>query len=231
MKTYTFKIEDLTISNVMMIASLKLEREVSRLEIAEALGLSRQHTLKIKDKELSQEQITKIEKALNISLNPDKTSSNVPTNIETDSKYPGKIQIKYWGEGLPCEEKLKNPLVTSVWFDREVINDGWQKDEKNLNIIAMPGDKMDGGDIPFKNGDILIIDKTQTDISISGVYFYTTNNDEDIFVNNFRKRYDGDIILGFTNSKYKDEPTTIEKLEAAGYRVVGRVIKNLFSII
>ena len=90
---------------------------------------------------------------------------------------------------------------------------------------------MDGGDIPFKNGDILIIDRTQTDISISGIYFYTTNNDEDVFVNNFRKRFDGTVVLGYTNSKYEDSIVTIDQLEAAGYKVIGRVIKNIFAMI
>lgn len=221
METYTLKIESLTLSNAMAIASLQLNREVSRTEMAEALEISRQYANNIKDRTLSEDQIAKIEKALKINLCP----------ISSNSASSDKIEIHYWGKGLPCEEKLKNPYINSMWFDREVINNGWQKDENNLNIIAMPGDKMDGGDIPFKNGDILLIDKTQTDISISGIYFYTTNNNEDIFVNNFRKRFDGTIVLGFTNSKYEDSIVTIDQLEAAGYKVIGRVIKNIFAII
>lgn len=221
MERYTLKIESLTLSNAMAIASLQLNREVSRAELAEALEISRQHAHNIKDRTLTEDQIEKIEKALNINLSPTSNSSG----------SGDKIEIQYWGKGLPCEEKIKNPLINSMWFDREVINGGWQKDENNLNIIAMPGDKMDGGDIPFKNGDILVIDKTQTDISISGVYFYTTNNDEDIFVNNFRKRFDSTIVLGFTNSKYEDSIVTIDQLEAAGYKVVGRIIKNMFAMI
>ena len=205
----------------MMIASLQLEREVSRLEIAEALEMSRQNAIKCKDKPLSEDQIEKLEKKLGINLTPNNSSST----------HSEKIELHYWGKGLPCEEKLQNPLVTSMWFDREIINDVWKKDEHNLSIIAMPGDKMDGGDIPFKNGDILIVDRTQTDISISGVYFYTTNNDEDVFVNNFRKRFDGDVVLGYTNSKYNDSIVTIGQLETAGYKVVGRVIKNIFAMI
>ena len=222
METYTLKIETLTLSNAMALASLQLNREVARIELAEALGIVRQYANSIKDKPLTQEQKTKIEEKLKVNLSPT-TSSN--------SSSTGKIELHYWGKGLPCEEKLKNPLVTSMWFDREVINDVWKKDEHNLSIIAMPGDKMDGGDIPFKNGDILIIDRTQTDISISGIYFYTTNNDEDVFVNNFRKRFDGTVVLGYTNSKYNDSNTTIGELEAAGYKVVGRVIKNIFAMI
>ena len=222
METYTLKIETLTLSNAMALASLQLNREVARIELAEALNITRQYANNIKDKTLTQEQIAMIEKALNVNLSPS-TSSN--------SSSTGKIELQYWGKGLPCEDKIKNPLVTSMWFDREVINGGWQKDEQHLNIIAMPGDKMDGGDIPFKNGDILIIDRTQTDISISGIYFYTTNNDEDVFVNNFRKRFDGTVVLGYTNSKYEDSIVTIDQLEAAGYKVIGRVIKNIFAMI
>ena len=222
MVTYTLKIESLTLSNAMAIASLQLNREVARIELAEALNITRQYANNIKDKPLTQEQIAVIEKALNVNLSP--TSSSNLSSSE-------KIELQYWGKGLPCENKLKNPLVSSMWFDREVINGGWQKDEYNLNIIAMPGDKMDGGDIPFKNGDILIIDRTQTDISISGIYFYTTNNNEDVFVNNFRKRFDGTVVLGYTNSKYEDSIVTIDQLEAAGYKVVGRVIKNIFAMI
>ena len=221
MERYTLKIESLTLSNAMAIASLQLNREVARAEIADALEITRQHANNIKDRTLTEDQILKIEKALNINLSP--TSSN--------SGSSDKIEIQYWGKGFPCEEKIKNPLINSMWFDREVINGGWQKDENNLNIIAMPGDKMDGGDIPFKNGDILVIDRTQTDISISGIYFYTTNNDEDVFVNNFRKRFDGNIVLGFTNSKYEDSIVSLDQLEAAGYRVIGRVIKNIFAMI
>ena len=185
--------------------------------------MSRQNAIKCKDNALSEEKIKKLEKNLGISL--------APSGAISPASSSGKIELHYWGKGLPCEEKLQNPLVSSMWFDREVINGGWQKDAHNLSIIAMPGDKMDGGDIPFKNGDILVIDETQTDISISGVYFYTTNNDEDVFVNNFRKRFDGKIVLGFTNSKYEDSIVTIDQLEAAGYKVVGRVIKNIFAMI
>lgn len=222
METYTLKIETLTLSNAMALASLQLNREVARVELAEALNITRQYANNIKDKPLTQEQIAMIEKAFNVDLSPTKSSN---------ANSSEKIELLYWGKGLPCEGKLKNPLVTSMWFDREVINGGWQKDEHNLNIVAMPGDKMDGGDIPFKNGDILIIDRTQTDISISGIYFYTTNNDEDVFVNNFRKRFDGTVVLGYTNSKYEDSIVTIDQLEAAGYKVVGRVIKNIFAMI
>lgn len=222
METYTLKIETLTLSNAMALASLQLNREVARIELADALNITRQYANSIKDKPLTPEQITKIEETLKVNLSSTTSSNSNPT---------GKIELHYWGKGLPCEEKLKNPLVSSMWFDREIINGGLQKDEHNLSIIAMPGDKMDGGNYPLKNGDILIIDRSQTDISISGVYFFTTENDKEVFVNNFRKTPFGDIVLGFSNPKYEDYEISKEKLKTAKINVVGRVIKNLFLTI
>lgn len=224
MKSFKIDVEILNISAAMNIVGLKLGREVARKEIAEALGVERQTAIKNKNRKLTPEEIKKIERFFNISL-----TSETTTYIDNPSQYPGKKELKYWGEGLPCEEKIKNPLVTSIMWDREVINGVWQVNEDGLFIIAMPGDKMDGGTQPYRNGDALIIDTDSTDISISGVYFYTTNNNEDVFVNNIRKRFDGTIVLGFTNPKYEDSIVTQEELDAVGFNVVGRVIHNIFE--
>ena len=218
--------KNINIVTAMAKATLLLNREVSRKEIAEALNITAQYACKVKEKPLSVEQIKLIEEKLNITFPVDETTELVASQSNTD-----KQEIVYWGKGLPCEEKLKNPFITSLWFDSEVINYCWQKNVADLNIIAMPGDKMDGGIYPLKNGDILIIDKSQTDVSISGVYFYTTNNNEEVFVNNFRKKFDGSVVLGYSNQKYDDAIVSMEQLEAAGINVVGRVIKNLFLMI
>ena len=213
-KILTLEFETLNISEVIAIATLRLGREVSRLEIANALETSAQWAIKNKDLPLSDEQIEKIEEALG-------------TKLLVSSMYPGKIELKYWGEGLPCEDKLKNPVINSVLLDREIINTDWVTDENELNIIAMPGDKMDGGERPYRNGNILVIDKTQTDISLSGVYFFTTNNDEEVFVNNFRKTPFGQVVFKFNNPKYENYEVSFEEFENANIKVIGRVIHNL----
>ena len=214
----------INITQAMALATLQLDREVSRLEIAEAICVSRQNAIKQKARPLTKGQILSINEKLGVNL---PLEDNKPINPNKAEKF----EIKYWGEGLPCEEKLKNPLVSSVWLDKELIQDGWQKSEKYLNIIAMPGDKMDGGDYPLKNRDILIIDKSQTDISISGIYFFTTNNNEEVFVNNFRKTPFGNIVFGLANPKYEDIEVPISEYEAGDFNIVGRVIKNLFLTI
>jgi hypothetical protein len=156
-------------------------------------------------------------------LNESTTSSN----SNSESIFPGKVELKYWGEGLPCEDKLKNPTVTNLIVDREIIYTHWHaKDELELCFIAMPGDKMDGGVQPYRNGDILIIDKTQTDISLSGVYFYTTNNHEEVFVSNIRLSPFGQVAFGFGNPKYEDYDVSVEDFESANIQIIGRVIHN-----
>ena len=91
----------------------------------------------------------------------------------------------------------------------------------------MPGDKMDGGVKPYRNGNILVIDKTQTDISLSGVYFFTTNNNEEVFVNNFRKTPFGQVVFGFDNPKYENYEVSLEEFQNANINFFGRVIHNL----
>ena len=140
MKQFNITVDKINISNVMALATLQLNREVSRAEIAEALGVERQTAIKNKNRALTSEEIEKIERGLNISF-----SSESSTYIDNPSKFPGKKEIKYWGEGLPCEEKLRKPGINSVMYSREIINIDWQVDENSINIIAMPGDKMDGG--------------------------------------------------------------------------------------
>lgn len=222
MKIVKKALEEINISKAVAVATILLDREVSRTEIAEILEITRQTAFNQKDKPLTDEQIKKIEYALGIKIAFESTES---------SEFPELIELKYWGDGLPCEEKLKDPLVPSVFISRKFVNNKLQRNEENLYIIAMPGDKMDGGDSPLKNGDILLIDTSQTDISISGVYFFTSNNNEDVFVNNFRKTPFGEIVMGLANSKYEDYEVSNEKFDASDINVVGRVIQNLCSTI
>ena len=206
------------------IAMAKLNRDITNNEMSDAVGMSRQYISRQKDKPISEEQIIKIEKYFNISLISEDTAKS---SSDTSSLYPGKIELKYWGEGLPCEEQLKNPTLASLMLDRDIIYTHWHiKDENELNIIAMPGDKMDGGDRPYRNGDILIIDKSQTDISLSGVYFYTANNHVEVFVSNLRKTPFGQVIFGFGNQKYEDYEVSIEEYETANIKIIGRVVHN-----
>lgn len=223
MNLFKIKVDYLTISIVMSLAHLQLKREVSRIEISDALGMSRQNGIKYKDRPLTDEEIRILEKKLKINLSSDVETD---TYIKTPSDFPGKKEIKYWGKGLPCEDKLINPGYTSIMKDRETINRNWQVDEDAIYIIAMPGDKMDGGPHPIKNGDILFVDTSSTDISISGKYFFTTNGHKDVFVANICKQITGNYEIIYANSKYGNKIVTQEQLDSVDFKVVGRIITN-----
>lgn len=199
---------------------------ISYADIANALDVKRQYIAKMKDKELTEDQLKKIEKKYEITIPREFTIS-----CSSQSVLNGMIEINYWNESPENFHKIKNPLITSLWFDREVVYDEWKKDAKNLCIIAMPGDEMDGGEYPFRNGNILLIDKSITDISNSGIYFYTTQGNQSVFVNRIQERFDGTILLGFANPTYEDRIVTKEQLEQADFKVVGRVVKNLSLVL
>lgn len=138
-------------------------------------------------------------------------------------KFPDAVEIHYYKDD-ELDELIKNPLVTSVWMDREIVNDVWVKDEKKIVKISMIGDCMDGGPRPIKNGDILFIDTSETNILASGIYAYTTGN-SDIFVANI-KRYLDKVEFSFFKEGYEIEPRTMEELEELNFTVIGRVIHN-----
>ena len=57
MNLFKVKVDYLTISIVMSLAHLQLKREVSRSEVSDALGMSRQNGIKYKDRPLTDEEI------------------------------------------------------------------------------------------------------------------------------------------------------------------------------
>lgn len=118
---------------------------------------------------------------------------------------------------------IKNNKVTSIWNDREITNLLWEKDEKNLRYIAMPGDNMNGGICPIKNGEPLIIDTQSTDILRSGIYAYVT--EAGFFVNGIKQRADKKVLFTHWNPNYEDTLYDLEKLHQVAFKVIGRMIK------
>ena len=138
-------------------------------------------------------------------------------------KFPDAIEIHYYKDD-EIDELVKNPLVTSIWLDRQMVNDVWVKDENKLIKIAMVGDCMNGGARPIKNGDMLIIDTSETNILASGIYAYTTGN-SDIFIANIKRCMD-QVEFSFFKEEYESILRTMQELEELNFTVIGRVIHN-----
>lgn len=206
----------MNITEAIALCQLKLKRKVTKQDIANALGYSVQYIGRIKNKALTNPQIKKIEAAFNISL--------------TDINRQEYFEIPYLKiDGLDSK-RIKNKQITTCWLDRELIENEWKKDAKNLRIIKMLGDKMNAGEYPLRHDDTLLIDISQTDILNSGIYVFTTAKNEEtmVFICGVTMQTDGNVRVYFKNSAvYKDRLLTPEELNKIKFTVRGRVVKNL----
>lgn len=222
-KSLQSKYRGLTMSTIniieaMALAQLQLKREISLQDIGQALGFTKQYISKIKAKNLTKEQIAKIESGLGISLNQKKEYYELPY-----------LEI----EGLQ-NQRMKNNLITTLWLDRELIENDWKKNYKNLRVTKMLGDKMDGGTHPLKNNNTLLVDMSETDPINSGIYVYTTENEDKklVFISGISIQANGDIKFYFTSPKtYQDKIISTKELEKVNFSIIGRVIKNLSELL
>lgn len=214
---------------------LQLGYKPSAQQIADIIGLSRQSVYtrsQRPDQKFTLEELLKIEQALNVELvNKSLKLSNLNLTIpqENETKLKGRsYSIQYW-EG-ECAELIKKDGVDDVNIDLQIIINEWKLKPENLIFIAMPGDEMNGGDYPLKNGDILIIDTSQTDIATSGIYFITTQDSKRVFVRRLVELMNGDVVVSVDNPVYAqfvNKTLTMEHLEVMDFKVVGRVVKNM----
>lgn len=218
----------ITVSQAAAIVSLLSGREISRNQIGSVIGISRQTAHRNKDRELEEEEIVKIENNFNIYI---PRNFEIIENTNNPESLSGRFAtINYWHDENCANEKIKDESVSSLLLDLELIVHKLQCKPENLRIIAMPGEEMDGGSYPLKNGDILLIDISQTDLSTSGVYFVTTKNNSMVFVRRLLELMLGSLSSSVDNPVYADQVNKTlspKQLEEMDFRVIGRVIKNM----
>ena len=128
---------------------------------------------------------------------------------------------------------IENPLISEIYMDREVVKNMWNVNVDNLRLIAMPGDKMEGSpsyQLHIRNRDVLLMDISATDINLSGIYAYETLGGTKIQISNVSTMTDGNVRFYYTNKVYSDEIRTQNRLNDLGFKVIGRIIKNLSFI-
>lgn len=148
-------------------------------------------------------------------------NSNIVSNVGYD-----KVEIPYYNNSN-LTTNIKTDDITSIWFDRELVENIWRKKVENLRIITMLGDKMNSGSYPLRKDDILIMDISDTDITKAGVYAFTTHNDTYMFINGVNRRFDGLHRFYFYNPNYPEKFLTDEQVKTADIKIIGRIIKNL----
>lgn len=229
--TNFFEDAKMLITEALQTIQEHVNRPISQTEIAQILGT----TSVAINKRITRSSELKVSEAIklvnhygynlfNDFIQNDNLLPNSPQNRQ-DS-----VEIVYY-ENPTLDKTIKNPLITSLWLDRELVRDIWKKDETNLRTIKMPGDVMNGGERPIKNRDMLIIDLSSTDILSSGIYAYTTNDDNFIFINGIKQKVDGSVKFYYWNKTYSEAVYKLDDLKKINFKVIGRVIKNMTALI
>lgn len=190
--------------------------KITLTQIGLALGTGRANISKRANgnSKLTANEIKKIEDYFKIKITDSK-------QCQTDNI----IKIPYWSE-LPVE--LKNPDFTCVTAERKVIENHWYLKPEELCIIPMVGDKMSKYWYPINNGDILIINTAQNYIMGNGVYFATSQKNTRFWVREMQTLVNGDVeFKGFSPSGNTTRILSKSELEAADFKIIGKVIKNV----
>lgn len=203
--------------NQAFIALQKLINvEINQAELGRVLGVSRANINYKKQANvmLSNEDVKKIETYYNVNLTENKT------NEENDI-----IKIPYWSE-LP--ENLKIPDFTCVTAERNVIKNHWYLNPETLCIVPMVGNKMENYWYKINDNDILIIDTSHNYIMGNGVYFATSQNNTRFWIREMQILVNNDVeFKGFAPSGNTTRVMTKKQLDEAGFKVIGKVIKNV----
>lgn len=217
------------ISDVIQSLKQHTNKNISQAEVANILGISALALNKriMRHSELKMSEVLKLINHYGYNLFDDYIQNG---QDKTNSiKTPDAVEILYY-ENPSLNATIKNPLITSIWLDRELVHNVWKKDEKDLKILKMPGDAMNGGEAPIRNQDMLIVDISCKDILSSGIYAYTTNNDNFIFINGIKQTVDGSVIFYFFNKTYGETVYNQEELKNVNFKVLGRMIKNMSAL-
>lgn len=215
---------EVNIKNVYNDLQKLINKSLSQAEFGQALGLSPIATNKRlqRNNEIKLSELLKLQKKYNCNLLGHYVK-------EFNTKTADAVEIKYYNDPK-VYDAVKNPLITSIWLDRELVHDIWKKKEEHLCIIQMQGDTMEGGSQPFNNNDMLIIDTNENNPLKAGVYAYTTHNNLLIFVNGLKRKLDNTIDFYYWNENYSMQNYPIKTLQEQEFQIIGRVIMNLSNL-
>lgn len=202
------------------LKKLRFDENLSQEELGKLLGVSKQQIGRIEN---GHSKLTEDKKQMLLNNFP-----NLQSNISFTSNYrPAAdiIQIPYWS-GLP--EELKHPEYTCVVAQRISIEHGWELKPENLCIVPMVGDKMTNYWYKINDGDILIIDTSKNHISGNGVYFAVSQNNTRFWIREMQVLVNNDVeFKGFAPSGNTVRVVSKEDLEKVGFKIIGKVIKNV----
>lgn len=99
--------------------------------------------------------------------------------------------------------------------------------ESDFKIMCSLDDVLDGGKIPKKTGDIVLIDTSRRDPMDSGPYVYECHGGSYVKAAVIQVMMDNTYLFTYPNQVYKPQERNPDFLKKNKFRIVGRIIKNL----
>lgn len=155
----------------------------------------------------------------------------VKRNINTNSpvrcdQCQNAYEIKYL-EHEKLKDVIQHKNITSIFLDKELIDDVWNIDPSHLRIMGMPSEAMSGGRYVFKRNDVLIIDVSVHQITTRGIYAYTASHDKIVSVSYVSPLMGEGLEFTYANENFNAKTYSMEFLQKQNFTVLGRVIKNI----
>ena len=209
------------------LKQLRAALDMQQGDFANKIGILQQQLSKYErgENKPSAEFFIKLYEKVNVNINWLLTGNGKMFVNNENNSDSTTIEIKHY-ENPNFISKIDKTNILSIWLDSTLVRDNWKKNEKDLRIIQMAGDLMDGGEEPIKDQDILIIDTSINNI-LSGIYVYTTRNDNFLFINGIKQVIDGSLMFYYWNKNYEETFYKLADLEKIDFKIIGRVIKNL----
>ena len=193
------------------------KKKVSYAHIAAALEVSRQYANQIKDKEISDYQIKKLEQYFSVNL----TNATTNSNLIDDCITLQRVHINpSCGHGTTVYDDADiTPVKLGIYLIKDILN---VANPENLKIFKASGDSMSP---TIDDGDIVLVDIGRTDFNNGGVFLLTINNEW--FIKRLRLKINGDLEIISENSQKYGAPEIIHPNDDIEITIKGRVIKNL----
>ena len=145
-------------------------------------------------------------------------------------------EIPYWEGCKDCIQDLISPVfLTPKIEDKGFIERVWCREPENLRLIALPDNRMDGGSLRYRQGDIVCIDISDNHQANEGIYFYVSKGKNLktkkylASVAKIRINFDGNTEILVENPidpSKKIRTLTPDMILESDFKVIGKVVFN-----
>ena len=192
----------------------KLRRKVSYTDIAIALDVTRQYANQIKDKELSCEQLERLDKHFDVNL----ASANILPKIQNTEDC---ISIPVLGEvsaSMGYGVTVYNEVQTAIYsISRQLAKDLGVSTSQTEMIFAQ-GDSM----MPtIEGGDSLLVDHARKEIYDGKIY--CVRIDGQLYAKRLQKIPPDTVVIVSDNPKYRSFEIDLRRCPDYDFEVIGEI--------